>query len=341
MTLGILNLGQDYTSSVGGALVVGLGSIGKRHFHNLATLGVRPLGVYTSGKGCQPIEDRQTEGAKVYHSYEKALADGYGLIVVANPTHLHLEYALQAVKAGSHVYLEKPVSHRADGIEELAKALAKTKVRLQVGCQLRFHPVLAKIKEWLDQGLIGKPLMTYAQAGKFLPDWHPGEDYRQSYAAQRDMGGGVALTLIHEIDYLQWLLGPLEVLSALGGKSGVLELDVEDHVLALIRSQHGCAVSLGLDYLQKPLSRGCKLVGTKGAIIADLAANQAELVLEGKIQEKLVLPHDWDSNQPYLDCMQDLLKAVEEGKEPNVPLSQGVQALRTTLKIKDKLVKAS
>jgi predicted dehydrogenase len=324
-----------------GALVVGLGSIGRRHLANLAALGITRLGVFRSGKGTGQSENEQLCGAQIYHSYAKALSDGYGLVVVANPTHLHLECTLKAITAGCHVYLEKPVSHNLAGIDTLLKAQQKSGAKLQLGCQLRFHPVISKAKEWLGQGLIGQPLMAFVQAGKYLPDWHPEENYRKSYAARRDMGGGVVLTLIHEIDYVQWLLGPCQVSCAHGGICGVLELDVEDHVLALLRSQDGCIISLGLDYLQRPLSRSFKLVGAQGAITADLAANQAQLVVDGQCQERFALLADWDPNQPYLDCMQNLLNAVEEGREPLVPLPQGVEALKTAVKINDLVAKAS
>jgi len=325
----------DTPSADAGALVVGLGSIGRRHLRNLATLGISRLGIFRSGKGSQRFDKELPDGARIYHSYGKALTDGYGLVVVANPTHLHLGYALEAVKAGRHVYLEKPVSHDLAGIEELIKAQKTSGGKIQVGCQLRFHPVITKVKEWLDQGLIGNPIMAFVQAGKYLPDWHPEEDYRGSYAARRDMGGGVVLTLIHEIDCLQWLVGPCEVSCASGGISGVLELDVEDHVLALLRTHDGCIISLGLDYLQKPLSRGFKVIGHKGAIVADLAANRADLVLDAQRRDEFALSSEWDPNQPYLDCLKDLLKAAEENREPLVPLSQGIEALRTAVKIKE------
>lgn len=341
MCPGVQNNDQKNPRAQPSALLVGLGSIGRRHLANLAALGITRLGIYRSGRGAGQSEKERPYGARIYSSYAKALSDGYSLVVVANPTHLHLEYALEAIEAGRHVYLEKPVSHDLAGTDALLKDQKLSGAKLQVGCQLRFHPVIAKVKEWLAQGLVGRPLMAFVQAGKYLPDWHPEEDYRGSYAARRDMGGGVVLTLIHEIDYLQWLLGPCEVNCALGGISGVLDLDVEDHVLALLSSQDGCVISLGLDYLQKPLSRGFKLVGAQGAITADLAANQTELVLDGKCQEQLTLPADWDPNQPYLDCLQDLLKAIEENREPSVPLSQGVEALRIAVKIKGLLAKAS
>jgi predicted dehydrogenase len=323
------------------ALLVGLGSIGRRHLANLAALGINRLGIYRSGKGAGQSERERLYGTRIYSSYAKALSDGYSLVVVANPTHLHLEYALEAIKAGCHVYLEKPVSHDLAGLDALQKAQQKSGIMLQVGCQLRFHPIISKAKEWLAQGLVGRPLMAHVQAGKYLPDWHPEEDYRESYAACRDMGGGVVLTLIHEIDYLQWLLGPCQVSCALGGISGLLDLDVEDHVLALLKCQEGCIVSLSLDYLQRPLSRGFKLVGAHGTITADLAANKAELVVDGQCQEQFTLSADWDPNQPYLDCLQDLLNAVEEDREPLVPLPQGLEALRIAVKIKDLAAKAS
>ncbi len=69
------------------------------------------------------------------------------------------------------------------------------------------HPGLQKIEEWINQDKLGKIYSVQVDLGEYLPDWHPWEDYRQSYAARADQGGGVVLTLIHELDYLHWLFG--------------------------------------------------------------------------------------------------------------------------------------
>jgi predicted dehydrogenase len=318
------------------ALVVGLGSIGLRHLENLRALGVGRLGALRRRGGplCRPVD---LTGVTMHRELEEALAAGYDLVVVANPTALHLEVALPAARAGCHLYLDKPVSHELAGLDELAREVDGRGLAVQVGCQLRFDPTLEAVQGWLAEGRPGKPLTAVAQVGEWLPGWHPWEDYRQGYAARADLGGGVALTLIHEIDYLLWLLGPLRVLAATGGVSGELELGVEDHLAALLRSRPGVGVCLTMDFLQRPAVRSLRLACGQGRIDWDYHAGLAELWLEGKLAERAERPPEWQRNDLYLAAMADFLEAVAAGRQPRIPLAQGVDALETALAIKARL----
>ena len=157
-------------------------------------------------------------------------------MIVSNPTALHLDVAIPAAEAGCHLLLEKPITDRMDDrVNTLNKIVADKKLQVLVGYQFRFHPVLARIKALLQTGTLGKPLSVRAHWGEYLPGWHPWEDYRQGYAARKDLGGGVVNTLCHPLDYLRWLFGEVDSLSAMTGQVSQLELDVEDVAEVLLK----------------------------------------------------------------------------------------------------------
>ncbi len=183
-------------------LVVGLGSIGIRHLANLRQLGCRHLGALRVRNKAlhKPID---LSGVSVHVELDDALRAGYDAVVVSNPT-------------SEHVDVEKPVSQALAGTDNLLETVRSKNLVAMVGCQLRFHPNLIAIKHWLEQGSAGRILSGRVDTGEFLPTWHPWEDYRESYAARRELGGGVILTLIHEVDYLYWLFGELLPMNSIG-----------------------------------------------------------------------------------------------------------------------------
>lgn len=315
------------------ALVVGLGSIGARHLANLQALGLTRLGVVRR-RNLPPSRPLNLSRVEVFADLDQALAAGWDLAFIANPTALHLPAALACARAGCHLYLEKPVSHQREGLDELVREVEDRRLVVQVGCQLRCDPGLMAVREWLLAGEVGPVVGATAEAGEWLPGWHPWEDYRSGYAARADLGGGVLLTTIHDLDYLLWLLGPLTPLAATGGGSGALELDVEDHVWALLVTAHGAGVGLTLDYLQRPAARRLKLVGGRGVIVWDYYAGLARLWREGEPKAQHQRPADWDRNHLFLAIVRDFLAAVTQGREPLSPLSQGLAALELALALK-------
>src|SRR5919202_203120 len=186
-------------------LVVGLGSIGRRHARNWAALGLGEVLVCRE-HGKEHPEPLGVD-AQTFGDLDTALAARPDVVLVTNPTSRHIATARRAIQAGAHVLVEKPLGASLDGVDDLLRlAEAKTRV-VAVGYNLRFHPGLARLRELLHTGAIGRPLFARAEVGEYLPAWHPWEDYRQSYAARRDLGGGAVLTLSHELDAICWLLG--------------------------------------------------------------------------------------------------------------------------------------
>lgn len=314
-------------SSIKSALVVGLGSIGLRHLNNLHQLGVKRLGVFRQRQG-QPPGKVLSQDVRFYDDYDVALQDGYDAVIIANPTALHLDFAAKALRAEAHVYLEKPVSDHLEGAQVLLRIAQDSGRVVQVGCQLRFHPCLEQTKAWLEEGRLGRVFTVQGDMGEYLPDWHPWEDYRQSYAARKDLGGGVILTQIHDLDYFYWLFGPMKSVHAIGGRRTPLEINVEDTALLALESESGVLIQLRMDYWRKPTRRAFSIVGENGEIRVDVIAGQADLIQrDGKIAASLLVPATWERNAMFLAAMQDFLTAVERGSAPRIPLCDGVEVL--------------
>ena len=183
-------------------LIAGLGSIGRRHLRNLVALGERDILLYRTHQSTLP--DRELAGFITETDLTRALAEKPDAVIVANPTACHLDVALPAAVAGCHLLLEKPISDSLDDrVTDLQKVVVSQDLKVLVGFQFRFHPTLMQIHDLIQSEALGRPLSFRAQWGEYLPDWHPWEDYRQSYAARKDLGGGVVNTLSHPLDYVR------------------------------------------------------------------------------------------------------------------------------------------
>jgi predicted dehydrogenase len=318
------------------ALVVGLGSIGVRHLNNLHTLGVQELAVVRS-RNLVPFHAIVPKDVTVFHDLDLALSQKFDLVVVANPTSLHLETLVRALEAGSHVYVEKPLAHENGRLVELTPYLSTSGPKVLVGCQLRMHPGLRKIEEWVRQDKLGQIYSVQVDLGEYLPDWHPWEDYRQSYAAREDQGGGVVLTLIHELDYLHWLFGKPREVYAIGGHRTSLEINVEDTALITFETELGICVQLRMDYWRKPPVRHMNIVAEKGIVDWDYPGRRTTLKEEGKIVDEIELPQTWDRNELFLSMMKEFLEAISHGGSPRVTLQDGIDVLDTALAVKKSL----
>jgi len=189
-------------------LIAGFGSIGRRHFQNLLSLGEKDILFYRSRKST--LSDESLSGFRVEEDLEKALAQKPDAVVISNPTALHLDVAIPAARQGCHILLEKPISNSMDRIDELRNAAKASDSRILVGFQFRYHPGLMQINEWIQQEKIGSIYYVRTHWGEYLPDWHSWEDYHDSYSARKDLGGGALLTLSHPIDYLRWIFGEFD-----------------------------------------------------------------------------------------------------------------------------------
>jgi len=327
-------------------LFVGLGSIGQRHLRNLRALkgeGVEVLAWRARGLDTIVHDDMQAENADpaAHYDYravptlEAGLAERPQITFVCNPTSMHVPVALAALRAGSHVFLEKPVASSLTGLDELTEeAQRRTELVVYVGYQWLFHPAIQCLEDLLRDETIGRVLSVRAEVGGYLPDFHLYEDYRQGYAARRSLGGGVVLTQSHEINYLCHLFGAPATVFAVGGHLSDLEIDVED--VAVLTMACGTRarplpVTLSMDFLQRPSVRNCEIIGEHGKIVVDLeAATLVRYGRDGAVSEHRQWP-EFRRNDMYVDQLAHFLACCAGEEAPRCDLRSGAQALKVAL----------
>jgi predicted dehydrogenase len=333
-------------------LIVGLGGIGQRHVRNLRTLlggdveilayRVRRLAhVVTPRLQTVPDSDVEHEYAlRVFERLEDALEQRPHVAFICNPTSLHVPAALACVRAGCDLFLEKPVSHDLAGVDELLAAVRSRQRIAMVGYQLRFHPCFQALDAIVREKRIGSVLSVRAVVGEYLPGWHPYEDYRQMYASRADLGGGVIVSQIHEFDYLYALFGLPRRVFAVGGQLSDLEIDVEDVASTLMAFDvdgRTIPVHLHQDYLQRPPSRSCDIVGSRGKVVMNLAPPAlTRYEADGRVAES----HQWDGwdrNEAFLSELRHFLDCVATRRTPIVDLAGGIASLRMALAAKASL----
>ena len=245
-------------------LIAGLGSIGRRHFRNLRALGENDIVFLRSHKATLPEDELagfpvETDVATALNNHRP------DAVIVANPTALHLDIAIPAAEAGCHILLEKPISGSLEGVDLLEAAAKRSGSRILVGFQFRFHPTLKIAAELITSGALGKVLTIHAHWGEYIPNWHPWEDYRQSYAAHNELGGGVIRTLTHPLDYVRWLVGEVTEVRALNGHVSPLEMDAEDVAEIGLRFASSAIGGVHVNYVQRPAcppTGDCRTQGT-------------------------------------------------------------------------------
>lgn len=305
-------------------LIAGFGSIGRRHLRNLRELGEHDILLLRSGHSTLPPEE--IAGLPVETTMEAALAHQPDAVIVANPTALHLETAIPAALAGCHLFLEKPVAANLSRVNELRRALSTGGGKALVGFQFRWHPGLRQVKDWLLAGAAGKPAAARALWGEYLPDWHPWENYRQGYAARRDLGGGVVRTLSHPLDYLRWLMGEVETIHSFTGTLSQLDLDVEDTAEISLQFTGGALGSVHLNYMQRPPVHRLEVICTEGTILWDNADGAARLFNAGQGGWEVVPPPaGFERNSMFLAELQNFIEVVKGVAEPVCTLEDGIR----------------
>ena len=315
-------------------LVIGCGSIGKRHIENLRKLGVQDI-IAFDVQSSRREEVRERFGVSVANSLARAWEYKPDVAVITVPTSLHIPLALQAAKHTCHLFIEKPLSHTMEGADELLREVKERGLVTLVGCNMRFHPGLMRVKELVDEGAVGKVVAARVEVGQYLPDWHPLEDYRHSYSARQDLGGGVVLDAIHEIDYIRWMLGVVETIACFAGKLSRLEIETEDTAAILLRFSSGAIGEIHMDYVQRVYGRTCQIIGDGGTIRWDYTTDEVQWYSADTREWQIFgNPSSWDPNQMYVDEMQHFLGCLA-GKENSIlDVIEGVRVLEVALAAK-------
>lgn len=317
-------------------LIAGLGSIGRRHLRNLLALGERDILLYRTHQSTLP--DDELAGFPVETDLSAALSQHPDAVIVSNPTSHHLDVAIPAAQAGCHILVEKPISHSLERLDEFESSVQRGGRQVLVGFQFRFHPGLQKVASLLSEEVLGRPLSVRAVYAEYLPGMHPWEDYRSSYSARPELGGGVILTLCHPLDYLRWLLGEVKSIWAFAGQLNDLDLEVTDTAEIGLEFTNGVLGSAHLDYNQRPPAHHLEIVGTQSTVRWNNADGKVSLYQthEGVwVTFPALSPFGenmaFKRNDMFLSEMHHFLDVVRGETEPICTLDDGIQALRLAL----------
>jgi predicted dehydrogenase len=287
------------------ALVLGCGSIGRRHARNLVALGLD-----VSVADVDASVAASLAGDVGATAVTRDTAPASELVVVATPTAAHVSDLAWALERGADVFVEKPLaSSRDELVTARALADAHGECIVMVGCNLRFSEGFEVLSANLAS--VGRPVALLIDFGWWLPAWRPASDYRGQYSARRALGGGIVLDAIHEIDYALALAGPVEHVHGECVSSGTLDIDVEDVADIILRHAHGIQSHVHLDYLRRIYSRSCTVVGSDAQITWDVPRAVVERSREpGGPPETVVAGIDADPNAQYVAEMRHMLAAM-------------------------------
>jgi len=312
-------------------LITGLGSIGKRHLKNILAMENIEIIIYSK----QTKSDlRNHKNIIFFDNLDQCLLEKPVVGFITNETVNHIPIAIKLAKAGLDLFIEKPLSNNISNVKTFLKIVKTKKLITLIGCNLRFHRCINKIKNLIDQNVIGDIISVKVECGTYLPDWHPNENYSKSYASRDDLGGGVVLTCIHELDYLYWFFGEIQEVFSMTGKYSNLKITASDLSAIILKFKNNIIAEVHLDYFQKPEVRSCKIIGTKGTIIWDSINNEVKMYdfKKSKWESKLKIKK-YDKNEMYVKELEHFIQCVNKKKKTINDISQGEHVLKVALGI--------
>lgn len=309
-------------------LVVGMGSAGKRHARNLASLGCRISGV-------DPRADRRADQDEyltlvdAHATIETALQapDKPDAVVIASPPAFHVEQAITALGAGLPVLLEKPLSPTLDDAKRLVAQQKSTGLPVMLGYTWRWWPPIAKVRQLLADRAVGAPRHVSFFLSAHLADWHPWERYQDFFMAHANMGGGALLDESHWIDLMLWFFGMPECISASIDKISDLDIDSDDNVDLIARYGDGLQASVHLDLYGRPHQKFIRIIGEKGTILWSEQPNRIAIGVEA-VENWQETHFDCERNDMFAALVQEFVDVLDGKTKQTCDLNDGLRVMR-------------
>ena len=312
-------------------VIVGGGSLGQLHCAVVREiLPSAEICLASSSGRTSPLADVHV------HNFEEMLeAQFYPQIgIICSSTDRHMDDAIALAKMGVHLLIEKPLCLDATRFEELVKIRDEKKLTMCVGYNLRYVPSIRALKEMIQHRELGRLLHVKVDVGQYLPDWSPGVSYKESIAASAHRGGGGLMELSHEIDYLQWIFGPMIVKhSSLYHKSD-MDIDVEDLAifeLVFFDPRRGTPIpiSVTMDFCRRSCHRTCTVFGDKGTAEWD-GVNQVlhHYIAESRTSQMKVIQMDGVRNESYKRQFAAFLKSIRMGQTVGCSIEDGLSTVK-------------
>lgn len=316
--------------SIRRALIVGQGSIGKRHLRLARAL--------MPDADIRVLRHRDNEAVPEFaNGGFSGLDDAIGfapqIAVIANPTTFHVDVALPLARAGAHLLVEKPLSATLSGVSRLLDTCRERGTVLMIGYNLRFFPSLQRFRDLLNQNVIGRVLSVRCEIGQYLPSWRPDTDYRQGVSARSELGGGALLELSHEIDYLRWIFGEVDWVKATLSRQSTLEIDVEDSahlILGFVPGTEGrrLIATLSMDFIRHDTTRICTAIGAESSLRWNGIRGSVERFDSGASQWSEIFCHQHQRDDSYLDEWKNFFECINGQAAPLVAGEDGLRVLQ-------------
>lgn len=306
------------------ACFIGVGSIAKRHIRNLNCIckedGIKIQidAVKRSGKK-ETGDDIYELITNIYSNIEDS-GTVYDLIFITNPTEYHLETLQKVTPYGKHFFIEKPIVSITQ-LEMLQMYKAKTDAVYYVACPLRYNAVIQYIKNNFKKENI---ISVRSISSSYLPEWRPGQDYRNTYSAHKALGGGVSIDLIHEWDYLTFLFGKPSRVNYMSGKKSNLEIDSDDYAI-YIGEYSDKIVEVHLDYFGRKTLRDITIFTEEDTIVGDIANNRISYLKSGKVIDFREERDDYQKRE-----LRHFLEMIKGNSQSDSDIKHAVDVLKLT-----------
>lgn len=301
-------------------LFVGIGSIAKRHIRNLKSISTNRdiqlrIDAFRHSKG-----GSIPEGISAVYTDISSVPYDYDIVFITNPTEKHLSTMKTFHERGKNFFIEKPIVSLSQ-IDEAKRFVIDNNKLYYVACPLRYNAVIQYIRSNID---LSDVISIRSISSSYLPEWRPGQDYRETYSAHKDMGGGVSIDLIHEWDYLTYLFGWPETMHYFIGKKSDLEIDSDDYAV-YIAEYADKILELHLDYFGRKTIRSIELFTNNETIKGDIAGNSLYFLKSGRVLDFHENRDDFQKRE-----LEHFIDMVTGKKAPEEGFTHGIKVLELT-----------
>ena len=301
-------------------LIVGLGSIARKHIEAIQFLNFNAT-IYALRSTNNVVNE---EGIINVFSIDN-LDIIFDFAIISNPTHLHYKYIQILAEKNIPIFIEKPAVHSLDNSSNLISLIESKKLITYVGCNLRFHPCVLFINEYIKTFPI-RINEVNVYCGSYLPNWRPGKDFRKIYSANENMGGGVHLDLFHELDYTTWIFGHPIKSSSIKRSVSSLTINAVDYANYFLEYSNFSA-NIVLNYYRKKVKRTIEILLDDQIIIVDLVNN----IVSDENDQILFQSSNFEMRNTYINQMEYFINCIKQNKKPMNSLKESIEVLKIVL----------
>lgn len=308
-------------------LVIGCGSVGKRHAANFEALGCRISGIDPRPERLNETASRVRLEHRFVH-FEAALERSaeFDAAVIASPPSLHVSQAVACLEAGLPLLLEKPVAPDLESARHLLRVARRAGVPVLLGYTFRWWPPVQRLKALVDEAAVARVLRVSMVMAAHLADWHPWERYQDFFMARASLGGGTLLDESHFLDLMLWLFEWPRELSASVERLSSLEIDTDDNVEVSLALRSGVRVGIHLDLYSRPHERSIRIFGEEGTLEWNNEANQVRSFRTG--DDWRVIQFTCERNDMFLEEARHFLDVLHGRAAPLCTLVDGCRVLQ-------------